>query len=74
MKRGYKGNFSVKVQLCGDSVCPIMGQLVLENWYLVPELFCLQFYPKNLRHCLFTEPHSSSLTFTSTVPLCSRDP
>lgn len=38
-----------------DSVCPIMGQTVLESWSLVTELFHLQFYPENRRACLFTE-------------------
>lgn len=74
VKRGWKGNFSSKVQEYGDSVLPIVGQLVPESWYLVAEPFHLQFYPENLRHCLFTETPSSSLTFPSIVPRCSWDP
>lgn len=45
-----------------------MGQVVLVSWYLVTEPFHLQFYPENLRHCLFTVTPSSSLTFPSIVP------
>lgn len=59
---------------CGDTVWSEMAQSVLESWCLVTELFHWQISRENQGHCLFTQTHSSSLTFPSSVVLDSWDP